>query len=126
MTEAWPAFDALPSTGFGFVIDTGHAQIAGGSNQIQEILGHVGGRMISLHLNDNDGRNDQHCPPGDGTVDWPGVAAGLAQAGYDGCILWETFSRLYQRNDDPAAVLSRCVSATRERFHDERTARAAV
>jgi sugar phosphate isomerase/epimerase/protein-tyrosine-phosphatase len=74
------------SAAFGYVIDTGHAHIAG---DLEDIENGVGQRLISLHLNDNDGDHDIHLTGGQGTVDWARVARLLRATDYDGCLMWE-------------------------------------
>ena len=71
---------------FGFVLDTGHSNIAG---DLHEVCGNVGDRLISLHLNDNDGERDIHLPPGEGTVEWSAVADVIDQTHYGRCIMYE-------------------------------------
>lgn len=71
---------------FGFALDTGHANIAG---DLTTIVREVGHRLISLHLNDNDGQRDIHQPPGQGSVDWPAVIALLGELPFEGCIMYE-------------------------------------
>jgi sugar phosphate isomerase/epimerase len=39
------------------------------------LLQRHGGRLLTTHLSDNDGAADRHWPPGEGVVDWPGLAA---------------------------------------------------
>jgi len=34
-----------------------------------------GGRLLTTHLSDNDGEADRHWPPGEGVVDWRGLAS---------------------------------------------------
>lgn len=114
-TSVIEAFPALPAEAFGFVIDTGHANIAGGDRDQQRIFEAVGNRMVSLHLNDNNGKSDSHHAPGAGTVTWQPIAAQLRDAGYDGCILWEVFSGL-GRKEDPVEVMNRTMAASRELF----------
>jgi len=112
-------FASLPAGAFGFVIDTGHANIAGGDDDIRLVIDTVGDRMISLHLNDNNGKQDSHHPPGEGTVDWPSIADGLRTSGYHGCIMWEVFARLGERQDDPAAVMDRTIATSYKLFNAE-------
>jgi sugar phosphate isomerase/epimerase len=113
------AFDALPPDAFGFVIDTGHANISGGNDNIAGIIHTVGTRMVTLHLNDNDGTQDSHHPPGGAgcTIDWPAAARHLSDGGYDDCYLWEVFSRLGGRTDTPAETLARTAAMSGRLFH---------
>lgn len=114
-TSVIEAFPALPADAFGFVIDTGHANIAGGDQDQQRIFDAVGSRMVSLHLNDNDGERDIHVAPGDGTVAWQPIADRLNTLGYDGCILWEVFSSLGGK-ESPIDVMNRTMAMSRKLF----------
>jgi sugar phosphate isomerase/epimerase len=53
-----------------YVFDTGHAHIGAG---IEHEFGIMKNRIRSLHVHDNDGKNDQHLFPMDekGTIAWP-------------------------------------------------------
>jgi sugar phosphate isomerase/epimerase len=53
-----------------YVFDTGHAHIGAG---IEHEFGIIKNRIRSLHVHDNDGKNDQHLFPMDekGTIAWP-------------------------------------------------------
>lgn len=42
------------------------------------------GRIAGLHVADNDGTDNRHLPPGQGTVDFEALFAELARQGYDG------------------------------------------
>ncbi len=70
---------------FGYVLDTGHTNVAGDLGEVEEGIGE---RLISLHLNDNNG-TDEHLSAGKGTVDWARVARLIKATGYDGCLMWE-------------------------------------
>lgn len=70
---------------FGYVLDTGHANVAG---DLADIEAGIGERLISLHLNDNSG-TDIHQTGGKGTVDWARIARLLKATRYDGCLMWE-------------------------------------
>lgn len=112
------AMAALPAAEFGFVLDTGHANISGGNECIHHIIRTMGHRLISLHLNDNNGKQDSHHPPGapDCAVDWPALARELAGVNYQSCYMWEVFSQLSGRTDTPDAMLHQTLSASRNLF----------
>ncbi|MDP6777831.1 MAG: sugar phosphate isomerase/epimerase family protein, partial [Candidatus Latescibacteria bacterium] len=78
--------ETLSPAGFGFVLDTGHANIDG---DLAEIDRHVGAHLISLHLNDNAGESDSHLVPGEGTVDWADVWGLIRRSGYRGVAMYE-------------------------------------
>ncbi len=67
--------------------DTGHAQIQGLDQE--RALGALGKRLKAMHVQDNDGRSDQHLLPDHGKVDWPAVMRGLVAAGFPGPFTYE-------------------------------------
>jgi arsenate reductase len=101
--------EPFSSAAFGFVLDTGHANIAG---DLEEIAGAVGHRLISLHLNDNDGRGDLHLVPGEGITRWPDVRRLLRDTGYGGCMLYEVGPGA----GDPGGELRRMMERHRSLF----------
>jgi sugar phosphate isomerase/epimerase len=62
-------FNNITHLNLNYVFDTGHAHIGGGIEHEFEIMKP---RVRSLHVHDNDGKEDQHLVPllGAGTVDW--------------------------------------------------------
>jgi len=75
--------------GLGVCFDPGHANIGGGSPA--SWLEALGGRVLSLHLNDNDGMADLHLLPGRGNLDWPRFWGALRSGGYEGPLLFEVY-----------------------------------
>lgn len=61
----------------GVCLDVGHMNLHGmpGVAKAFEVLG---ARVKQLHLHDNGGEKDEHCWPGEGTVDWNAVRTGIA------------------------------------------------
>lgn len=76
--------DAL---GIGICWDFGHANTVGFKQS--EALSYVGKRLKVLHVNDNDGIEDEHLAPFMGMVDWRDAMHGLALAGFDGLLNYE-------------------------------------
>ena len=87
---------ARSAAAFGFVLDTGHAHMAG---NLLDLPGQAGRRLQNLHLHDNDGRCDQHLFPGSGTIDWPRFMQALDQNGYAGPLLLEVEARQMELKD---------------------------
>jgi sugar phosphate isomerase/epimerase len=52
-------------------------------------LEHLKGRLISVHLHDNDGSSDQHKPVFSGTIDWDRLARIIAASAYKKCVSME-------------------------------------
>ena len=48
-----------------------------GMPPLAEAFALLGKRIQEVHLHDNGGERDDHCWPGDGTVDWTAVREGL-------------------------------------------------
>lgn len=69
--------------------DTGHAHILG--EHLSDSIRLIGkDRLRILHIHDNNGVDDAHLHPYDGTIDWSDVAEGLYDIGYDGVFSLET------------------------------------
>ena len=67
--------------------DFGHANLAGFKQS--EALEYIGKRLKVLHVNDNNGADDDHLAPFMGNVDWVDAMHGLALAEFDGCLNYE-------------------------------------
>ncbi|MGI4853463.1 MAG: sugar phosphate isomerase/epimerase family protein [Janthinobacterium lividum] len=61
----------------GVCLDVGHMNLHGmpGVAKAFELLG---SRVKQVHLHDNGGEKDEHCWPGEGTIDWEAVRTGIA------------------------------------------------
>jgi sugar phosphate isomerase/epimerase len=72
-------------------LDTGHANL--GEGVVAETLA-AGSRLATTHVHDNNGRQDTHLPPGQGTVDWSDWGRALDSVGYAGPIILECIKHL--------------------------------
>jgi len=70
--------------------DTGHANLCA-LNQYAA-LKKIGARLKMVHINDNDGLDDDHVPPFLGKVNWDDVLRGLKDGGYQGDFNYEVKS----------------------------------
>lgn len=72
-----PLFDSLfetfPKEELGFCFDSGHANLTGELHILERYLD----RLIVTHLHDNRGKEDEHLPPGQGTIDWKPIISSL-------------------------------------------------
>jgi len=91
----------------GLCYDCGHGNmIPDGLDRLEAVRD----RLISIHLHDNDGQNDQHLPPFRGTVDWPRLMDILARSAYARWISMEaTMANI--GSDDEAAFLAETFQA---------------
>lgn len=91
----------------GVCLDTGHANIAGGTAEaIAVLLPHI----ITTHIHDNGGEKDEHLWPGDGTIEWATVMAALDSAPRTHAAVLEIH---YEEGDTPEAVAKRAATAFR-------------
>ena len=67
------------ATTWGVLIDTGHSHCSG--TAAGDDVRAAGGKLIGLHVHDNDGTGDSHLAPGEGTIDWQGFV--MAADGMD-------------------------------------------
>jgi len=96
----------LDPNSFGFVLDNGHSNISGTTDSYLDLCH---GLLCSLHLNDNDGKGDEHRIPGAGTFPWQGFMPRLENVGYVGPMMLEIEAR--DRQDDLAGVLAEARAA---------------
>jgi sugar phosphate isomerase/epimerase len=64
----------------GVCLDVGHAHLAAPENNvgIDAAFELLKPRIAQLHLHDNHGQKDEHCWPGDGSIDWTNAAKHIA------------------------------------------------
>ena len=70
----------------GICFDSSHANILRDGVETAKVFQ---GRVMSVHLSDNDGRGDDHLPPFEGSIDWEGVLSVLIEGGFTGPWLFE-------------------------------------
>jgi len=74
--------EQIGSPRLGFCYDSGHHH----ARHVPEadLFAQFGHRLTALHLHDNDGTDDQHLLPFDGTTDWSAQMRRIAATGYRG------------------------------------------
>ena len=80
----------------GICIDTGHRNLCGDPVDALRI---AGSHLITLHIQDNHGEQDEHLLPDLGQIDWTGVSQALKDIDYQGVFMYELI-----RPEDLAAV----------------------
>ena len=68
--------DAIDSPHIGFCYDTGHWACF---TPDFDFIGRYGHRMVTMHIDDNDGMEDLHLLPYDGVADWSRIKSDLAK-----------------------------------------------
>lgn len=72
----------------GLCYDSGHGNLEICSDGLDH-LEKLNDRLISMHLSDNDGTDDQHNPLFSGKVDWARLARIIAESSYTKCVNME-------------------------------------
>lgn len=87
----------------GVVLDSGHMNLS--TDSIQQAVTLLGERLLQVHVNDNDGVQQQNLVPGDGTFDFNSLIATLEGVGFDGFLTAE-LGYQYSFDPDSAARLT--------------------
>lgn len=98
--------DSFKSDRVGICWDTGHAHV-NESNQPYD-LKKIGSRLKALHIQDNNGIDDQHLPPYLGSINWDELMHALHEIAYQGPFTFEAHSEIRSMPDeckDTAIVL---------------------
>ncbi len=89
--DTWELLDAAlkryPAATVGLCYDSGHGNFVR-KNQFPDVERHLG-RLYALHLDDNNGYEDQHQPPFMGSVDWERMARIIRASCYRGPLSFE-------------------------------------
>ncbi len=72
----WVA-DQIGGENIGFCLDTGHCMLVKGD--LPKFVRCMGNRLLTTHIHDNDGIQDQHLFPGQGIIDWKTLLAVLQE-----------------------------------------------
>ena len=94
----------------GICLDFGHAHLMG---DVADAVETVAEHIISTHVHDNHGRDDEHLAPYRGSIDWDQALVTMQKIGYEGTYLMELAG-----TGDVASVLE---DARRARHRFERT-----
>ena len=83
---------------FGACLNTGHALICG--EKPERMVGKLGSRLISIHANDNHGKDDYHLMPyrGRNFMDWTSFLIALADTRYEGVLYLDVYSELARQS----------------------------
>jgi len=75
-----PLRQALDETGLGICVDIGHANLSYMKDGVPPVdfLKEFRDAIVEVHVHDNDGQNDMHAPPGEGTLVWEGLLAAIS------------------------------------------------
>jgi sugar phosphate isomerase/epimerase len=91
----------------GICLDFGHAHLMG---DVPDAVETAAEHLITTHVHDNHGRDDEHLAPYHGSIDWDSALITMQKIGYAGTYMMELAN-----TDTPDAVLQAAKRA-RERF----------
>src|ERR1051326_2685936 len=91
----------------GICLDLGHAFLIG---DVADAIETVSEHLITTHVHDNGGKQDEHLVPFEGRIDWDVALMTLQKVGYDGTYLMELAN-----TSTPGEVLKKA-QAARQRF----------
>jgi len=74
-------FDRVKNQNVGFTLDVGHANI---TKDLFTYIEHFRDRLVSTHIADNKGADDEHLCVGEGTVEWDNVLREISLKGFRG------------------------------------------
>jgi sugar phosphate isomerase/epimerase len=97
----------LEAPGLGICLDFGHAFLMG---DVVDTIETVAEHLISTHVHDNRGKQDEHLVPFAGRINWDMALMTMQKVGYDGTYLMELAN-----TSSPAEVLQQA-QAARKRF----------
>lgn len=80
--------DAVKRADVGMNIDTGHCFCLNDCD-VAKLIRIAGKRILTLHLHDNFGSNDDHQMPGLGRIDWKSTLRALKEVAYGGPLMME-------------------------------------
>ncbi|MGE0704320.1 MAG: sugar phosphate isomerase/epimerase family protein [Vicinamibacterales bacterium] len=81
--------EVLDEPEVGICLDFGHANMDG---DVVDAIETVSEHLVTTHVHDNRGRQDEHLLPFEGTIDWPAALTTVQKVGYDGTLLLEVAS----------------------------------
>jgi sugar phosphate isomerase/epimerase len=90
---------ALETNQVGACLDTGHAFLSG---ELYNLVYKLTPYLRMLHVHDNRGHSDEHCPPGDGRIDWGAFLRELIQVHFHGAFILEIAG-----GKDPEEIMAR-------------------
>lgn len=97
--------DELDLPQAGICLDFGHAELLG---DLVDAVEEASGLIVTTHVHDNRGKDDDHLVPFEGTIDWAAALTAMQKVGYEGTLMFEIAN--YQ---SPGALLARAGNARR-------------
>jgi sugar phosphate isomerase/epimerase len=78
-------------------LDTGHAFL---NDDLHRVMYKLSGNLRLIHANDNRGSEDEHLPPGRGSIDWSKLLFELNETGFRGAFILELSGETNRSNQE--------------------------
>ncbi|WP_371379712.1 sugar phosphate isomerase/epimerase family protein [Sporomusa aerivorans] len=104
-------FSNIQSDRLGFCYDSGHENCY---TPGADFLAKYGSKLMALHLHDNDGTDDYHQIPGEGSIDWSALLKKISGTGYGGAIALEVANKIPLCGETPASYLKKAFGAAQK------------
>lgn len=99
-------YDALDPKYFTVCLDLGHSGLVGdNAADAIRVLGKE--RLHSLHVHDNDFRDDLHTIPYQGNMDWDDIVKALSEIEYEGDFTFEVKGKFFERYRDKPELMEK-------------------
>ena len=112
--QAVQIIQEIGSDNLGIVLDTGHLNLSG--ENAETAIETAGELLKQVHINDNNGIDQQNAIPGKGNFDFAGFSRLLKKYGFTGCLSLELG---WHYSFDPEPILSAAIAATKELMRPE-------
>jgi protein FrlC len=96
----------IGSERLGICLDTGHANVNG--EDMGQVVKNLANVPLHIHIDDNNGDNDAHMIPGEGSIDYKPLARALSEIDYQGFVSAELG---FQYTLDPDAAVKETLAA---------------
>ena len=103
--------DEIGSERLGILMDTGHCNVNG--ENLPQVIASLKNVPFHIHIDDNHGDSDSHLIPGQGNIDFDGLARALKEINYQGFISVELG---FQYCLDPDAAVKQTLTVLNEKF----------
>jgi len=87
--EILEILEGLDPETIGVCLDTNHMNL---KEDLVEAVYRIGERLFTLHVSDNDGREEKHWFPFEGVIEWKPFIEALVNCQYDGVFMYEVIT----------------------------------
>ena len=101
--------DSVLEENVGILVDVGHCWHRA-REEPSEVIREAANRLFLLHINDNNGKEDDHLIPGEGAINWGNILKALEKVSYKGIFMMECFNSRITKDNNAIARLAKKAS----------------